>query len=424
MKIILVVLLVLSIGLANGQSLEKNTPPANPQILHKSSERPDRIILTFGENAERDRTVTWRTSASASPQILEITENEGQHDFYKTAKRYEAQSSLLVNLQQDSSLFHKVKLKDLEPGKLYSYRVGGSGFWSSWMDINMQIQDTGFRFIFMGDAQNDLFSLWSRVIRKAFDEAPDASMVLHVGDLINHSQNDYEWAEWFEAAGPILNRLPQVAVPGNHEYIKDESEKKVGLSPFWNAQFNFPENGPNGLEDQAYYLDYYNCRFIMLNSNEKIELQANWLEGVLAESLKKWIIVMFHHPVLSGADGRVNEGVLKFWKPLLDKYKVDLVLQGHDHVYGRGNKVNSGLNEWDENSGTTYVVAVSGRKMYPLGDHPWMQKKQQDLQTYQVISVTETALKFEAFKSNGEIFDAFEILKSPEGPNIINELLP
>lgn len=424
MKKLLVVLLVFAMDLAYAQSLEKNTPPDHPQIPYKSSVRPDRIILTFGQDAERDRTVTWRTSPGVSRQILEIAENNGQQDFYKKVKRFEAESSLLVNLQQDSSFFHKVVLKDLEPGKLYSYRVGGSEYWSSWMDIHMQVHQDGFRFIFMGDAQNDLFPLWSRVIRKAYEEAPDASMVLHVGDLINHSQNDYEWAEWFEAAGPILNRIPQVAVPGNHEYIKDEEEKKVGLTPFWNAQFNFPENGPKGLENQAFYLDYFNCKFVMLNSNEEIELQAKWLDEVLTEKKQQWLVVMFHHPVISGADGRVNEGVLKNWKPILDKHKVDLVLQGHDHVYGRGNQVISGLNEWDENTGTTYVVAVAGRKMYPLGDHPWMQKKAQDLQTYQVISVNGTKLKFEAFKSNGEIFDAFEIVKSQEGPNVIHELLP
>ncbi|MCH7411493.1 metallophosphoesterase family protein [Belliella sp. DSM 111904] len=415
MRLYLLIIIFMSFNMTFGQSIEKNTPPDNTQIPYKSTMTPDRVVLTFGSDAEKDRTVTWRTQPLSDLQYLELAEQDGSFDFYKDSKRLEASKQLFVSLQQDSSYFHTVKLIALEPGKVYSYRVGGGAYWSPWYDFKIEKPKKSFKFIYLGDAQNDLYTLWSRVVHQAYEKASDAAMILHVGDLINHSQNDYEWAEWFDAASPMIHRIPQVIVPGNHEYIKDENEQKVALTPLWNAHFNFPTNGPKSNPNQAYFLDYDHCRLIMLNSNEAIEEQANWLENILKSNKKKWLIVMFHHPVISGASGRINEGVMKTWKPLLDQYGVDLVLQGHDHVYGRGNQVNSGLNLWDENSGTVYVVSVAGRKMYPLESHPWMDRKAENLQTFQVINVEEDKIYYEAFKTNGELFDAFEISKTHEG---------
>ena len=39
---------------------------------------------------------------------------------------------------------------------------------------------------------------------------------------------------------------------------------------------------------------------------------------------------------LPPAEGRDFEYARKIWKPLFDKYGVDLVLNGHDHTYARG----------------------------------------------------------------------------------------
>ncbi|MCH7398037.1 metallophosphoesterase family protein [Belliella sp. DSM 107340] len=407
-------------SLSFSQSLEKNTPTENPQIPFKASAIPDRLIMGFGENPYSERVFTWRTITAEATQELQIAQNDGSVDFYKDPDIFNAKSVLFVSLQKDSARYHSVKIENLIPNSSYSYRVGSGDNWSSWIDFDTNILEESFKFIYLGDAQSDLYSLWSRVVQSASKKAPDAKFVMHVGDLINHSQNDYEWAEWFWAGSSMINSVPQIIVPGNHEYVKNEKGEKIGISPLWNPHFNFPQNGPKELANTAYSVDYGNCRFIMLNSNEQIENQVSWLEGKLKDNPHTWTVVMFHHPVISAAEGRINEGVLRNWKPLLDKYKVDLVLQGHDHVYARGNKVDSELNEWDEASGTVYVVSVAGRKMYPISNHPWMQKKAQNLQTFQVISVETNKIVFESFKTDGSLFDKFEIKKTSSG---INELI-
>jgi hypothetical protein len=115
------------------------------------------------------------------------------------------------------------------------------------------------------------------------------------------------------------------------------------------------------------------------------------------------------------ASGRDNPQVRAAWKPLFDKYDVDLVLQGHDHTYGRGESVSEGVPRREE-AGTVYVVSVSGPKMYEVGkDRTWATRTGASVQLFQVITVSPQALRFEARTVTGQLFDAFEIQKSRGG---------
>jgi acid phosphatase type 7 len=210
-----------------------------------------------------------------------------------------------------------------------------------------------------------------------------------------------------------------VTAIGNHEYIKNEAGHKVAISPFWNPQFNFPANGPPGLASQAYYLDFANTRLIVLNSNKEIDQQAPWLEEVLKSNRKKWTIISFHHPIYSAATGRENEGINQHWKPLFDRYSVDLILQGHDHVYARGNG--------KENTADTpvYVVSVSGPKMYDLSQSPdWAKVVYANLQLFQTVRIVNDRLIYEAKTVTGELKDRFELQKNGRGETKLIEKLP
>lgn len=412
LKIISMLVFFLVLGQVTSQTLKESVAPEHLQIHYKASVKPDRILLTWEENDLSTQTVTWRTHGTSTlgeAQIALVTKN---YDFYKNPKKYKAETLSLAVIDEEVN-YHKVTFKSLAPNTEYAYRVGHGNYWSEWMQFRTPpaTPQSVYSFIYLGDAQNDLFPLWSRVIREAYKKAPDAGFILHAGDLINHSQNNYEWGEWFAGGSHILKTIPQIATPGNHEYVKDANDVKVGLSPMYRPQFNFPKNGLAELDDTNYFIDYLDSKVISLNSNERIGEQALWLDKTLSENTKKWVIVTFHHPIISGAAGRINEDLVKNWKPVLDKHRVDLVLQGHDHVYGRGNNVNSGLNQWDENSGTVYVVSVSGRKMYPLSNHSWMQKKAENTQLYQIITIDGNKLIYKAYATDNKLYDGFKLKK-------------
>jgi hypothetical protein len=107
------------------------------------------------------------------------------------------------------------------------------------------------------------------------------------------------------------------------------------------------------------------------------------------------------------------------WQPIFDKYRVDMVLTGHDHTYGRSN-VASGTS--GQIGGTVYVVSVSGPKMYNLERAPWMQRAAEDTQLFQIIRIDGDQLRYESRTPRGLLYDAFTLTKVPGAPNKIENL--
>ena len=325
--------------------------------------------------------------------------------------------------------YFSAQVDGLSAGGKYVYRVGTAGAWSEWYQIQMpDASKQKLSFIYFGDAQNDVKSMWSRVIREAYRTFPKIDFMLHAGDLINRHDRDIEWGEWFYAGNFIHATVPSVMTPGNHEYGKG-----VVLSPQWRKQFNLPMNGPKGLEETCYVVNYSNLKVISLDAEQidespvYLEKQRRWLDSVLTSDPKKWTAITFHYPVFSTKPNRDNENLRNHFKPLFDKHKVDIVLQGHDHAYGRGmvSNVPTGQMKKDETSGTMYVVSVSGPKMYDISNDPWMQRKARSTQLFQIISIDNNTLSYQAFTAHGELYDAFDLIKSRKEANrLVNRIPP
>ena len=415
------ILLSVSITLAADETPRRRVAPLFPaDELWKPTSVPDRIVLSWTVDPATTMSVTWRTDASVEDAVAEFAPAEGGPKFVDHVQSVAAESQPLeTNL--GPSRRHTATMEGLQPDTLYLYRVGDGTNWSEWADFKTATAGPApFSFVYFGDAQNSVKSHWSRVVRRAFRDAPDASFMLHAGDLINRSESDAEWGEWFYASGFIHRSLPCVATPGNHEFgrIGDTDERR--LSIHWQPQFAFPQNGPDGLKESAYWFDYQGTRFVSLNSNEKHEEQVPWLDAVLADNPNEWTVLTFHHPIYSAKANRDNPHLRSLWQPVIDKYHVDIVLQGHDHSYARSGLMTAEVNletgetHQDPNTGTVYVVSVSGPKMYDLGRRPFMRRAAEDTQLYQVITIDGVQLKYEARDATGRLYDGF-ILRKEEG---------
>ncbi len=107
--------------------------------------------------------------------------------------------------------------------------------------------------------------------------------------------------------------------------------------------------------------------------------QVSWLNATLAgfrkDSTIDFIVVYFHHCAFSscvvhGCDG----GVEKYFVPAFDTYSVDLVINGHNHIYERtypikgGSAVSTNVpigGSWNSANGTTYITAGgAGESLY------------------------------------------------------------
>lgn len=407
----------------------------------KPSVYPDRIIINFGEHPESQIGVTWRTNSEIDSGFVEIAKASGDPKFWQNKKTLLAKTEVFdareIKTAEVLAHYHSLEIDNLEPETFYGYRVGDGERWSEWFQFETASKkpDEEFSFLYVGDAQNYILELWARLIREGFKTAPEAKFFIHAGDLINTAHREQDWHEWFTAGGFIHSMIPSFPTPGNHEYRAKDSlenaEKIRSLSLQWQPQFTLPKNGPEGLEETVYYMDYQDARIISLNSNRDLEIQAEWLEKLLQKTTQKWIIVTYHHPMYSASSGRDNATLREIWKPIFDKYQVDLALQGHDHSYARGrvspgDNVLEGVNLRDQ-TGTVYVVSVSGGKMYEVGGD-WTDlgavkdRSGEITQLFQVITVKGDHLLFESYTAIGELYDSFELIKTENGPNKFIEL--
>ena len=384
---------------------------------------PDRIILTWCQDPATSQAVTWRTDSTVTTPKAELAVATASPKFTESAMQIAAETDVL-STTNGTACFHSVKFKDLQPNTVYAYRVGDGSVWSEWLQFTTAADKfSPFSFIYLGDAQNNILSMWSRTIRTAYSETSEARFLIHAGDLVNRANSDIEWAEWFRAGGWIYAMLPSIPAAGNHEYPKDANGNRK-LTAYWRAQFTLPQNGIPELPESSYYLDYQGTRLISLNSNERLAEQTVWLEHILDDNPCRWTIITFHHPVFSSAKNRDNPELRTLWKPLFDQYRVDLVLQGHDHSYARGRNLPVGVNTQDTKAGTMYVVSVSGPKMYALTSTKWMDRSGENMQLHQVIHIAGDSLTYRAVTATGVPYDAFTLVKQPGDANLLSEDLP
>jgi len=394
----------------------------NAQVSFNSNGAPENIVLNWAGDPATSQAVTWRTDDSVKDGFAEIAMADAAPTFIKNAVRLTAATESL-DTENGLKYYHSVNFEKLKPNTLYAYRVGKDDHWSEW--FHFRTASTGnepFSFIYFGDAQNNVLSLWSRAIRSAYSEAPKAKFMIHAGDLINRANRDVEWREWFDAGDWIHAMVPGIPTPGNHEYAKGDDSRT--LSRFWRPQFTLPQNGLPGLEETVYYVDYQDVRIISLNSNEREEEQVPWLENVLKTSEKKWTVVTYHHPLYSAGNGRDNSELRALWKPVFDKYHVDIALQGHDHAYARGRNLSSGVNVKDHSGGTMYVVSVSGPKMYKIHEERWWDRAAENTQLFQVITVDNDTLRYKAITVTGQLYDAFNLVKQKNMHNMLIDKRP
>jgi hypothetical protein len=105
-----------------------------------------------------------------------------------------------------------------------------------------------------------------------------------------------------------------------------------------------------------------------------------------------------------------------------------MVLQGHDHCYGRvsdpaGAEASRANSDAGRPQGPVYVVSVTGSKMYGLNDRADTQpvRAAENTELYQLIDVEADRLVFRAFTATGRLYDAFTLTKGEDGLNRLIE---
>jgi acid phosphatase type 7 len=390
-----------------------------PEPAYFPSSAPDRILLTWSDDPCTTRDVTWQCDTLSKRGLLQLFGAAVGKDTIVFAS-----SRQVIATQGGAAAYYKVGLKGLKSGQQYSYRVGNEGKWSDWYSFKTCLSgDNSYSFIFIGDVQDSINGKAGDLFRKAYASQPDAAFILFIGDMIERPHDEY-WKEFFREGGNIFRTIPVVASPGNHEYHKGIIQK---IDERWMAHFSFPQNGPKDFLGRVCYWDYDDTRFISMDTNGIQGIfsalsQRNWLKKVLENTKQRWKVVIMHHPVYSTSRGRDYFIIRDLFKPLFDKYGVDLVLQGHDHAYGRSAHIPNSANLGKQ--GPVYVVTHASPKVYDIRFSHEMDRLATNTQMYQLINVSEDSISYRAYTFNGTYYDGFTIVKNREGSNNIIDYAP
>lgn len=400
---------------------------------------PDRVVLTAGANPSTEMAVSFRTDSQQRTAEAQITVAVDGPTL-----EYQAQTVTGVTTYFPSSNglahYHQVRFTGLTPDTVYAYRVKGHAGYSEWHQFKTAAaEDKPFRFLYLGDTQNGILTFASRVIRQGFHEGK-ISLVVHAGDLVaqrDDLDHDDEWGEWTQAGSYNYAMVPQLPATGNHEYadhiLPDGEESRI-LGPHWPVQFALPANGAESIKETTYFVDYQGVRFIILDGTAaldlgKLDTQTQWLEQTLASSQANWNVVLFHQPIFTCARPNDTPVLKAAWKPVFDKHKVDLVLQGHDHCYSRlsseaGKAAGLTARKRGEAQGPVYLVSVAGSKMYGLNDRAGHQpdKVAEATELYQIVDVTKQKIAFRTYTASGKLYDGFDLERQRNGTNRLVEL--
>ncbi|HEY9485790.1 MAG TPA: purple acid phosphatase [Nitrososphaeraceae archaeon] len=164
----------------------------------------------------------------------------------------------------------------------------------------------------------------------------DPEFVLALGDLSYNGKAKC----WLELIEPLAEKTKIVI--GNHE---------VDSSKLLKDYMNY-----FGLENQYYSFNQKNVHFLALSTETDFDDESDQyafakqdLEKYSKDPFIDWIIVFYHQYIYGSGSGLEEEKDFReTYHPLFDKYKVDLALQGHLHVYERTYPITYNNDDGDE----------------------------------------------------------------------------
>ncbi len=199
--------------------------------------------------------------------------------------------------------------------------------------------------------------------------------------FLNQIESQAAFTPWMFATG----NHDMEPVYGNTSYLGDSPQHGYGGH---RARLDLPGNGPKGCPS-VYSFVYANVGVISVDANDlSAEIQTNtgyshgaqlkWLE----DTLRHWrsphhrgaevdfVVAFFHHCAYSTTNNHASDGgVRDALDPLFSRYQVDLVVQGHNHVFERTDPIRNGVRTRSapdgstvhpSRDGVTYICAGSG----------------------------------------------------------------
>lgn len=322
----------------------------------------EHVSLTPGAD-ETQLNYAWYSHTVETPKVRIATKQN-----MDGATEFEGTQTEAVTIDGVKYYSNKVIVKNLKADTNYYYQVMQNGKWQDTETYTTK-SFSEFSFLYVGDpqigasknqtsteqekmvsagnevsssaadnlaARNDGYN-WNNILNDAVKDHSDVSFIVSAGDQVNAGKNEREYAAYLGA--DALTSLPVATTIGNHDSVSNQ------YSLHFNNPNAFSSKDANYIQGQTeagtdYYYSYGNVLFIVLDTNNyNCATHENVMKKAISENKDaKWRIVVFHQDIFgSGYDHSDSDGMVLRTQltPLMDKYDIDVVLQGHDHTYSR-----------------------------------------------------------------------------------------
>lgn len=370
-----------------------------PEPPYSTPGKPQRILLTFGDEDMYSRNVSWSCGETLQASFLELADENDTLHIEATGEVFESRSG--------KAAYYVARLRHLQAGCLYSYRVCTNGHYSSWHHFNIS-DHSNASFLYVGDVQDTIAGITNQLLREAFRHHPEAQFLVCGGDLTERPIDAY-WQETFDGLDSIGQSVPLLNATGNHDYLKGLIYRLERRFSLVHSYYLDSMEGVN----QVFTLRYKDVQLFVLDSNREffyLFTQRAWLKRQLEKSTAKWKVVVLHHPLYS-IRGK-NNNLIQRWMfdDLIREYDVDLVLQGHEHAYARMT-----AHDDDEAETPVYVVSHLSPKNYRIEFDERFDKFGSGSRYYQKVVADDEQLILTAYDAvTNALYDSLVITKDKD----------
>jgi hypothetical protein len=190
------------------------------------------------------------------------------------------------------------------------------------LELKLPNRDGSVKFAVIGDnGTGDRGQYEIGALMAAYRKIFRFEHVIMLGDNIYGGQRPRDFENKFEKPYKALldDGVKFYAALGNH----DNQESR--FYELWNMDGK-----------RFYSYTKGNVRFFVLDTDYLDRPQLEWIEKELKASDDDWKVVYFHHPLYSSGGRHGSEEDLRvLLEPLFVEYGVNVVFQGHDHIYER-----------------------------------------------------------------------------------------
>ena len=221
-----------------------------------------------------------------------------------------------------------------------------------------------------------------------FTTARRFTFVLMLGDNLYHDDYQGEFSKPYQ--GLLERGVLFYAALGNHDRELEQHYK------------------PFHMTDRLYYaFTEGNARFVVLNSNHPADkAQIAWLDGAFGSTGTKWRISFFHHPLYSSGDHaqESRRTIRPALEPSLVRNHVDVVFNGHEHLYER----------IAQQQGVRYFVSGGGgRDLYGFRRSSFDEAGSSE-HHFMVVEISGDQMFFEAITPQGRALDCGVLWRTPD----------